>query len=119
MSAFTGEQSFGWKGGKTTTSSGYVNVYIPTHPNANSVGYVLEHRLVMEQQLKRYLTPQETVHHKNGIKTDNRIENLELKVSAHSPGQSPCDLIKHAVEILQKYAPEKLSSSLKEVSCDN
>lgn len=63
--------------GITRINSGYLMKYIPEHPN-NSNGYVLLHRLVMEEYLDRYLTKEEVVHHINKDITDNRIENLEL-----------------------------------------
>src|SRR6188472_3576183 len=74
----TGPLHYNWKGGKVKHSEGYIQVWSPEHPNCNSMGYVLEHVLVMSQLLGRPLTKNEIVHHKNGIKTDNRIENLEL-----------------------------------------
>lgn len=64
--------------GKTKTWNGYVMVKDWSHPYADSKGYVREHRLVMERHLGRYLMPDEEVHHINGKKDDNRIENLEL-----------------------------------------
>jgi len=67
-----------WKGGKTINSQGYVLVLLRKHPNCESNGYFREHRLVMEKHLGRYLLKSEDVHHINGIRTDNRIENLEL-----------------------------------------
>lgn len=73
-----GDQHCQWKGGRHHDKSGYVLVHRPDHPNANHSGYVREHRLVMEQHLGRYLTADEVVHHKNDIRDDNRIENLEL-----------------------------------------
>lgn len=67
-----------WKGGRFNHGAGYVYVYSPTHPNKNSDGYIFEHRLVMTQHIGRYLKPDEEVHHINGIKDDNRFENLQL-----------------------------------------
>jgi hypothetical protein len=58
--------------------NGYIEIYYPNHPNASQRGYILEHRLIMERILCRYLEKKEDVHHINGIKNDNRIENLEL-----------------------------------------
>ena len=64
-----------WKGGKTTSGAGYILVLNTEHPN-NVSGYVLEHRLVMENKIGRLLNKDEIVHHINGITEDNRIENL-------------------------------------------
>lgn len=67
-----------WTGGKFTKGSGYVYIHKPKHPFCNKKGYVAEHRLVMEKRLRRYLRPEEVVHHINGIRDDNRIKNLQL-----------------------------------------
>lgn len=77
-----GKEAANWRGGKQHTSAGYMYISAKDHPHANHQGYVLEHRLVMEKYLGRYLDPIEAVHHKNGIKTDNRIENLQLMKDA-------------------------------------
>lgn len=94
--------------------------WILNRKNKNQDGYVLcrlpgnkfvgEQRLVMEQILGRKLFPNETVHHKNGIRDDNRPENLELKASAHGRGQSIPDLLAWAKEILEKYGGDNFTS---------
>lgn len=67
-----------WKGGKKINQNGYVMVLKPEHPHAVGIGYVYEHRIVMEEHLGRILKTDEQVHHINEIKTDNRIENLQI-----------------------------------------
>lgn len=65
-------------GKKTINQKGYVRVYFPDHPKADKRGFVFEHDLIMECAIGRWLKPDEVVHHKNGIKKDNRLKNLEL-----------------------------------------
>lgn len=70
---------------KLDKNIGYVRVYCPMHPEANSRGYVYEHRLVAEEKIGRRLKKGEIVHHKNGLRWDNNPENLEIMTaSEHS-----------------------------------
>jgi len=81
--------SSNWKGG-TTRIGKYIYIKSYDHPNKNSDEYVAEHRLVMEKFLKRYLTTNENVHHRNGIKHDNRLENLEVVTHSNHYGEVNC-----------------------------
>jgi DNA-binding CsgD family transcriptional regulator len=71
-----------WRGGKTISDDGHVMVRSTDHPNAMPNGYMFEHRLVMEKYLGRLLQKNEIVHHVNGIKDDNRTENLKVMTQA-------------------------------------
>lgn len=70
---------------------------------------VLEHRYVMEQHLGRKLLKNEEVHHINGNRSDNQLGNLELWSTSHPSGQRVQDKVAWAIELLQLYAPEKLT----------
>lgn len=61
---------------KIDKNIGYVRVYCPMHPKANTWGYVYEHRLIAEKMLGRYLTEDEVVHHKDSLRWNNTEENL-------------------------------------------
>lgn len=92
-------------GDKRTNASGYVDVFSPEHPRVRTNGYYAEHSLVMEAMLGRYLTSEESVHHKNGVRDDNRPENLELWARYQPAGQRVTDLVAWAEEILRRYKP--------------
>jgi len=100
--AHKGKRSCAWKGGKIKNGLGYIEVWAPDNPNCKSAGYVLEHRLVMSEHLGRPLKRGENVHHKNGIRDDNRIENLELWTKSQPPMQREEDLVKYYKEFLEE-----------------
>lgn len=108
----TGDKHPNWKGGRQKTGEGYVLIRNVDHPNAKKSGYVYEHVLVMSEFLDRPLKKGEIIHHRNGVRDDNRLENLELKItSTHTPGQSIPDKVSYAVELLALYAPDLLEST--------
>lgn len=79
-------------------------LHVPAHPRSGSAGYVFEHILVMEEIVGRHLLPNENVHHLNGVRHDNRPENLELWIRPQPSGIRAADAVKWAREILERYS---------------
>ncbi|KKN78493.1 hypothetical protein LCGC14_0350250 [marine sediment metagenome] len=120
-----------WKGGRSGTTSGYIMVKV--HPDdfflpmATKDCYIMEHRLVMAKHLNRCLLPWEIVHHKNGIRDDNRLENLELLPTnkQHAPSMKwQAEILKRDNQIielkneiaeLQLYLGEELACDIEKI----
>ena len=79
-------------------------IWAPMHPRAGKSPYVFEHILVMERLLGRHMLTDESVHHRNGVKDDNRPENLELWTRPQPAGIRVSDAVAWAYEILARYA---------------
>jgi hypothetical protein len=100
----SGAANGNWRGGKTRHHAGYLMVLLPGHPRAKTGGkYVFEHILVAEEMLGRPLYPNETVHHRNGVRDDNRPENLEIWTKPQPAGIRASDALAWAREILERY----------------
>lgn len=94
------------KGAGHLGADGYRVIRSTGHPNAMRDGRMAEHVRVMSEVLGRPLAEHESVHHKNGVRWDNRPSNLELWASMGQPsGQRVDDLVSHAISILEEYAP--------------
>lgn len=98
-----GKENGRWAGGRTRHKAGYIMTWAPNHPRATSGRYVFEHILVMEEMLGRYLLPEESVHHRNGVRDDNRPSNLELWTRPQPAGIRATDAVAWAREILSRY----------------
>lgn len=104
------------QGHKKKRRDGYITVYYPEHPNATKEGYVMEHKLVMEKHIGRYLEKDEVVHHINGNRADNRIENLALMTfkehaALHFKKRRDAGKLKHAtVPVINVTTGERFDS---------
>ena len=108
-----GDKHPGWKGGRRV-ENGYVVLSNAEFPGAEPFNKTAEHVVVMACHLGRHLRSGESVHHKNGIRNDNRLENLELWTKRQPAGQRVEDLVAWAKQLLADYAPELLAASAEE-----
>lgn len=109
----SGKACGNWKTGRRVNENGYILIRLERddvfYNMVNSSGCVFEHRYEMAKYLGRPLLKSENVHHINGIRDDNRIENLELWNTSQPAGKRPEDLIEYSKNILSLYAPNLLA----------
>lgn len=102
-------------GSGSVSAKGYLIVACPPefsamgHTRSNGRTTVAEHRLIMARHLGRPLLRHETVHHRNGVRLDNRLENLELFTGLHGNGANVADAVARAKELLRLYEPSALT----------
>lgn len=96
-----GENHPGYKTGRNLNGGGYMRITTghSNHPNSYSDGTILEHILIMSEHIGRPLIKGENVHHKNGIRDDNRLENLELWVTFQPSGSRLTDMIEYLISV--------------------
>jgi hypothetical protein len=102
----SGENNFRWKGGKSINKRGYMEIRFGENRGK------LEHRYVYEQHYGIKLLPHQNIHHINGIKTDNRIENLELWDCSQPKGQRVEDKIDYYFKLVDEYKDHPLYKDL-------
>ena len=108
VGAGNGKQYGEYRAVKRQQPNGYIVWHDKSSPYANAHGHVYEHRHVMGEFLGRPLLNHESVHHKNGDRSDNRIENLELWSKSQPPGQRVEDKLAWALEIVSLYGDGKV-----------
>lgn len=98
-----GEKNNRWNGGRFVSPASYIKVRVyPNdffYPMVNNIGYVLEHRLIMAKHLGRNLHRWELVHHKNHVRHDNQIENLQL---VSEDRHSQITILENRISLLEK-----------------
>lgn len=105
-----GPNNSNWKGGRAN-QGGYIAILIPDHPFSDINERVKEERLVVEAHIGRFLTKKEIIHHKDEIKTNNKIENLQIvSTSGHAKIHGNMKGKFHSAKTKEKMRQAKLGS---------